>query len=139
MAPERCAQKYADDLRLALGERGDGTPQFPLIILGLGEDGHTGSLFPGTDILFENDKLVRVAKETKEHPHDRLTFTPRLINAAQHVWFQITGNAKANATAKLYERSSPAVELPALIVEPTLTDITYFADAAAATAIRRSA
>lgn len=135
--PEHCARTYAAELTLALAKRSDGTPQFPLILLGLGKDGHTASLFPGTDILYENDKLVRVAVHTTDHPHDRLTFTPRLINAAREAWFLITGRAKAEAVAKLYQRSSPPIEVPALIVDPALTDITYFVDADAATEIKR--
>lgn len=125
------AREYAAELRREIPAGPEGTPHFPILILGLGEDGHTGSLFPHTDILAKNDELVRAAAGTAAHPHPRVTFTPRLMNAAAEVWFLITGAGKAQATAWLYERRRSAEEVPSLIVDPARTRVTYFVDGAA--------
>ncbi|MGH9534680.1 MAG: 6-phosphogluconolactonase [Terriglobales bacterium] len=124
--------RYADLLRRQLSPGPAGVPRFDVLILGLGEDGHTASLFPHTDLWREDQRLVRHAAATPEHPHDRATFTPLLLNAAAEVWFVITGEAKADAVARLYARNSPPEETPALLVDPARTRVVYFVDGAAA-------
>ena len=132
LPPEDCAVAYRQDLRNHLGPDAAFLPRFPLVILGLGADGHTASLFPRTRLYADDAALVRTAAATRDHPHARLTFTPALINAAAEVWFLITGAAKAEAVARLHARSGPPTATPALVVDPAQTRITYFCDAPAA-------
>lgn len=129
---EACAAAYVEQIRRQVPENSGGIPSFPLILLGLGSDGHTASLFPHTDLYAEDERLVRPAAGTAEHPHARMTFTPRLINSAEQVWFLITGAAKAEAVQRLFERSVEPEQTPALVVRPELTHITYFVDEGAA-------
>lgn len=124
--------RYASLLRRLLPPDPNGTPRFDVLILGLGEDGHTASLFPHTDLWHDDDALVRHATATADHAQDRATFTPRLLNAAEEVWFLITGEKKAGAAARLQARQLPPEEIPALVVDPARTRITHFLDAAAA-------
>ncbi len=107
-------------------------PSFPILILGLGEDAHTGSLFPGTNIYEADDQLVRKVHGTNDHPHDRISFTPKLMNAANEVWFVITGEQKAEAVEKLYQRKLTPKEAPCLAVDPQRTKVTCFVDGPAA-------
>lgn len=131
LGPAACAAAYAATIRREVAGRGGAaaTPQFPLIILGLGADGHTGSLFPGRNPYSEDNLLVRAVEETAAHPRPRVTFTPQLINAATQVWFVITGAAKAWAVEQLAERRADPEHVPALVVDPARTRITLFADA----------
>lgn len=127
LAPEACASAYADTIWAQVGAGPDGIPQFPLIVLGLGEDGHTGSLFPGRDPYAQDDLLVRAVEAAPDHPHGRITFTPRLINAAREVWFVITQSpAKTWAVEQLEQRTATVMQVPSLTVDPAQTRITVF-------------
>ncbi len=128
--PVDCARAYAQTIRRSLA--GAPVPRFDLILLGLGPDGHTASLFPGTDIYAEDDAWVRAVSGAADHPHDRLSFTPSLLNAAREVWFLVLGGEKRDAVARLRARRHSPRELPALVVDPARTAVTCFLDAAAA-------
>jgi len=126
LPPAECAAAYAAEIRKRIPGGPISTPQFPLIILGLGVDGHTGSLFPGRDPYVDDDLLVRAVEPTLDHPHPRITFTPKLINAATHVWFVVTGEKKAWAVEQLAQRTASVEQVPALVVDPDRTRITIF-------------
>lgn len=100
---------------------------FDLILLGLGPDGHTASLFPGTTALEEDKRLV-VANEVPQKKSTRLTFTFPLINAARAVFFLAAGEDKAPALAQIL-RGEPGVE-PAQRVQAARVE--WFVDQAAA-------
>ena len=126
LGPAACAAAYADEIRRQVPGGPESTPQFPLIILGLGEDGHTGSLFPGRDPYEDDALLVRAVEAAPDHPHARITFTPRLINAAREVWFVITGASKDWAVEQLEQRQAAVRQVPSLVVDPSQTRITVF-------------
>lgn len=129
--PAACAAAYAQEIRQRVGRTGEAVPQFGIIILGLGADGHTGSLFPGRDPYADDDLLVRSVHGTAVHTHARVTFTPKLINRARQVWFVITGANKAWAVEQLAERKATVQQVPALVVDPEKTRVVIFADASA--------
>ena len=91
--PQIAAQQYQDDIDLLATQRGEQVYQHDLILLGLGDDGHTASLFPETAALNETMQRV-VANFVPKLSSWRLTFTLSLINHARHVCFLI--NAKKN-------------------------------------------
>lgn len=91
-------------------------PRFDLILLGMGDDGHTASLFPNTTAIDENEKLV-AAPFVEKFNSNRLTFTFKTINAAEKIVFLITGASKAE-TLKLV-LSKPQKDLPASLVNAT--------------------
>ncbi|MGH9520481.1 MAG: 6-phosphogluconolactonase [Terriglobales bacterium] len=129
--PSACAAAYAQEIRQRVGRTGEKVPQFGIVILGLGADGHTGSLFPGRDPYADDDLLVRSVHGTQMHTHARVTFTPTLINRARQVWFVITGANKAWAVEQLAERKATVQHVPALVVDPEKTQVVIFADASA--------
>lgn len=111
---------------------GEPIPQFDLILLGMGGDGHTASLFPRTDALSESHKLV-VSHHVPVLGRNRMTFTCLLINAARHVMFLITGEDKADAVAAVLGDDKRArKEIPAAQVNPSDGKLTIVLDAAAA-------
>lgn len=94
------ALSYESELRLAFGARGDEPPAFDLIWLGMGPDGHTASLFPGSDALDEVDRWV--VGNWAPHPEAwRMTLTFPVLNAARAVIFAVEGENKADAINRI--------------------------------------
>lgn len=129
--PDLCeaAEDYARTLKSRFGP---GAPVFDSILLGMGADGHTASLFPGSAAL-ESGALV----EAVEVPHAiprRLTFTLRLLNSARQVIFLVTGSDKAEAVRAVLDAND--YRLPAARVDPRDGTCWWLLDAAAAALIR---
>jgi 6-phosphogluconolactonase len=112
-----------------------GVPSFDLILLGLGEDGHTASLFPRTDALRIQDQLV-AANHVPELDTWRITFTYPLINAAQQVAFLVSGERKAKIVQEIIEQKNP--EYPATHISPNPGELHWLLDKAAASLLKSS-
>ena len=121
------ARRYEAELRAALPKNEEGFPRFDLVLLGMGEDGHTASLFPGTPVLAERHRAV-VAVQGPKPPPWRLTLTLPVINAARHVWVMVTGKGKAPAMRRI--RAQLDSPLPIQQVSPA-TGMDWYVDAAA--------
>jgi 6-phosphogluconolactonase len=134
--PEReaASQAYTADLQRAFGT--NGTPNFDLIQLGMGPEGHTASLFPHQASLHEQQRLVMPVSVPKPPPA-RLTFTPPLLNAARHILFLVTGAEKAEAVQAVLEGEYQPDEYPAQIVRPTNGEVVWMLDSAAAGKLHR--
>jgi 6-phosphogluconolactonase len=102
-----------------------GMPRFDLVLLGLGEDGHTASLFPGDPALSVRDRACTTSRAVNE-PRNRLTLTYAAINAAAHVAFLVTGSGKGAALRAVQERS-----VPAAAVKPQDGELVWFLDQSA--------
>ncbi len=108
-------------------------PCFDLILLGMGHDGHTASLFPGPIPPSEKtDSIIGVRAQYDGRPAQRITFTPRLINAARHILFLTTGAAKAHALHHVLEGDANPQQWPAQRIQPSSGDITWLIDEPAA-------
>ena len=119
--PKLAAQEYQDHLNLSATQRGEQLYRHDLILLGLGDDGHTASLFPGTAALGEKVEKV-VANFVPKLNTWRLTFTLPLINQARHICFIVDGNKQE----KLIERVLRGdLALPAAHVAPVNGQITW--------------
>jgi len=99
-----------------------------LVVLGLGEDGHIASLFPGRGAVLETVHRVAAVLDAPKPPPRRLTLTPRALAEAREVLVLVTGSEKAAAAARALETSGPASELPARLVR----DRVWLLDRAAA-------
>jgi 6-phosphogluconolactonase len=128
------AQRYESDLlrafSLSLEESLSSPPRFDLILLGMGPDGHTASLFPGHPAVEEKTRLVVRVDGAPKPPPTRVTFTLPLINAARHVAFLVTG-ADKNAALRRVLNGDPA--LPAARVVPREGTLVFLSDATALT------
>lgn len=124
--------------RIRVGVRADEEiPRFDLVLLGLGTDGHTASLFPETPALAEDARLV-VANPVAKLGTDRLTFTYPLINRAAHVMFLVAGSDKADTLRTvLAESESDDTTFPASRVRPHDGKLTWLIDEAAAGSLPR--
>jgi 6-phosphogluconolactonase len=135
--PERAAIEYEQAIReffkLARAE----WPRFDLILLGLGEDGHTASLFPGTTVLHEQTRLVAAPYVEKLHAH-RLTLTPPVLNHAAHVIFLVSGKAKAGILRDILEGEYQPDQRPAQLIRPEQGNLIWITDRAAASTLAMS-
>ena len=111
-------------------------PVFDLVLVGLGADGHTASLFPHTAALAEETRLV--VPNEGEGTGPRLTVTLPVINAARRVWFLVTGAEKAGMVAEVLEGLRMHAAIPAQAVAPTPGVLTWLLDNAAARDLGRS-
>jgi 6-phosphogluconolactonase len=125
--PGEAANEYATILRTDMGN----VPQFDLILLGLGPDGHTASLFPGSDPNAEDAVLVR-GVYAKSQMMWRVTLTPEVINAARVVAFAVEGTEKAEILHKVYDGPRNPTEYPAQIVQPSSGRLYWIVDDLAA-------
>jgi len=125
--PKQAAEEYARVLVDDLGP----TPQLDLVMLGMGPDGHTASLFPGNNPETDSDKLVRaVYAETQQMW--RITLTPKVINAARNVVFAAEGATKAGTLAAVREGPYNPLQYPSQIVSPTNGRLIWLVDESAA-------
>ncbi|MBI4512522.1 MAG: 6-phosphogluconolactonase [Gemmatimonadetes bacterium] len=132
--PEEAARAYGTTLVEFFGPGG---PQFDLVLLGLGKDGHIASLFPGSSALRARKRLV-AAVEGPKPPRERLTLTLPAINRATRVGFLVTGQAKAEAVRSALEGSHGVWRSPARGVEPTEGEVCWWLDREAAQLLRRA-
>ena len=135
---DRDAASYAYTVEMQQVFGSDGVPSFDLIQLGMGPEGHTCSLFPHQASLHEQQRLVMPVVVPKPPP-PRLTFTPRLLNAASHVLFLVTGAEKQDAVKAVLEGEYQPDEYPAQIVKPSKGEVTWMLDKAAAGKLQRTA
>jgi 6-phosphogluconolactonase len=119
--PQIAAQQYQDDVDLLATQRGEQIYRHDLILLGLGDDGHTASLFPETAALNENVRRV-VANFVPKLTAWRLTFTFPLINQARHVCFLVNAAKHAELIERVLEGDS---KYPASRVNPSSGDLTW--------------
>lgn len=125
--PQLAAAAYAGVLRDLLGP----SPAFDLVLLGMGPDGHTASLFPGSDPFEDDAQLVRAPWVEKLGAH-RITLTPRAINGARAVAIATAGEAKAEALKNAIQGPHDTVRTPIQAVQPDGGSLSWFVDAAAA-------
>lgn len=112
--PQAAAAAYEKHLQEFFGLESGALPRFDLILLGIGEDGHTASLFTGSDALNETKRLV-IAPFVEKLNSYRLTLTLPVLNSGAEVWFLVTGASKADAVKKVLRGSA---DLPAAKVQP---------------------
>lgn len=133
--PGMAATRYEQMIRSTVPAR-ENLPCFDLVFLGMGDDGHTASLFPGTPAVRETTRLA-VANPVSKLDATRLTLTPSLINAARHVVFLVGGAGKADMLHKVLDGPGNVDLTPSQIVRPTAGSLVWLIDNAAAAKLDR--
>jgi 6-phosphogluconolactonase len=131
--PEKEAKRYSKELEEKLKSRGK-DPVFDLIILGLGEDGHTASIFPDQLEFLDYPESCAVAV----HPitgQQRITITGNVLNNSNRVYFLVTGESKAMRVSEIMNDSEAAKLLPAYYITPKNGNLIWFLDEEAASLI----
>lgn len=127
--PHENAQRYEQELKTYF--TGSDWPRFDLVLLGMGEDGHTASLFPGTAATSEKAAWV-VANWVEQLKEFRLTLTSPAINSAARIMFLVTGANKASRLAAVLNGPFQPDVLPAQLIKPDQGELIWMVDKAAA-------
>jgi 6-phosphogluconolactonase len=125
-SPRDSAEKYEEELRSFFGIQKNEFPRMNLILLGMGEDGHTASLFPGANAVHEAEYLAVAVIPLEKTKRERISLTLPLINNAENIIFLVTGNKKAAVVRDVLEKEMES--LPASRVKPNKGNLFFFLD-----------
>ena len=126
----RVAEEYEQTIRIFFALKAGELPRFDLVLLGLGPDGHTASLFPGSPALQERSRLV-AANWVQKLGQYRLTLTAPVINNAAEVIFLVSGEEKTAALQSVLYSDAPAEQFPAKLIQPVKGRLIWLVDRAA--------
>jgi len=126
--PQEAAQIYDQQLQAFFGSDSQTLPRFDIVLLGLGPDGHTASLFPHTEALQVCDRNVTVGHRDGQ---PRITLTVPVINQAQCILFLVTGANKQDALTQIFAENADAKEFPARLIQPLNGKLSWLLDASA--------
>ena len=136
LEPKAAAQDYI----LQLKQNATGTLAWPVldcVLLGMGADGHTASLFPGQVNSSESiSPAIAVTADYMGRPANRVTLTPLVFNSARHVLFLVTGENKAHALSEVLHGANDPLHFPAQRIRPVNGDVTWLIDQAAASLLQ---
>ncbi len=127
--PARAARDYAATLKVFADAPLD-WPRFDLVLLGMGEDGHTASLFPGSPVDVDSPTLA-VTANYQDRPANRVTLTPMVFNQAREIWFLVTGSSKAETLRKVLKGEYKPDVYPAQRIQPVNGNLVWMIDEAA--------
>ena len=129
--PAGAARDYEEELRSFFGLGDEDFPRFNLVLLGLGDNAHTLSLFPGDPAIHERERLAIAAKVDAPEPH-RVTLTAPVVNNAARVMFVVGGALKAQAVKDVLEGPRDPDRFPAQLIQPTDGELVWLLDKSAA-------
>lgn len=133
LSPEEAAKEYT--LTIANHFK-DQKIRFDLILLGLGDNSHTASLFPFTSVLSDKSASVKAVFLETQNVY-RITMTAPLINQARHIAFLVYGKAKADAVRHVLEKELNEKKYPAQLIHPEKGDLQWYLDEAAASGLKK--
>src|ERR1700687_743226 len=134
--PQMAARRYEEELRRVFELDPGGKPRFDLVILGMGVEGHTASLFPGSEWIHENPRLA-VAVWVEKLKSFRITLTPSVFNQAACVMFLVSGEEKAEALKQALEGPRRPELFPVQAIRPLDGSLLWLVDRAAASKLSR--
>lgn len=136
LGPRQAALDYAKVLS-AFAENNHPWPVFDVAVMGMGEDGHTASLFPGMHNPGEDESpVVHVSASYQNRPADRVTLTPMVFNSSRNVLFLVAGEAKAAILQKVFSDQRDLLNIPVQRIQPAKGNLIWYLDSSAAKSIK---
>ncbi|HRQ23536.1 MAG TPA: 6-phosphogluconolactonase [Anaerolineales bacterium] len=129
LEPVQAAQVYAQTLS-GFAEASFDFPRFDLVLLGMGDDGHTASLFPNSPVDMDSP-VVAVTAHYQDRPANRVTLTPLVFNQAREIWFLVTGAGKAETLHNVLKGARNLEKYPAQRIQPVDGKLVWLVDEAA--------
>ena len=129
LEPASAAQAYAHTLS-GFADAPFDFPRFDLVLLGMGDDGHTASLFPGSQVEIETSTIA-VTAHYQDRPANRVLLTPKVFNQAKEIWFLVTGAGKAETLRNVIKGEKNLELLPAQRIQPIDGALVWMIDEAA--------
>lgn len=136
LGPDSAAKEYAQTLSRFADPPLD-FPRFDLVLLGMGDDGHTASLFPGSPVDISMPALA-VTAHYQDRPANRITLTPLVFNEAREIWFLVTGQGKAETLKKVIEGEFNPEVYPAQRIHPIDGNLVWMIDEAAGSLLNKN-
>lgn len=133
VSPEEAAARYTNDINLYFAGF---DARFDLVLLGLGDNSHTASLFPHTPVLHDNTASVKEVFLNDQQVF-RITMTAPLINQAHHIAYLVYGSGKAEAVHHVIEDKKDIENYPAQLIKPSDGDLQWFLDTEAAALLKK--
>lgn len=130
LEPASAAEAYARTLS-GFAEPPLAFPRFDLVLLGMGEDGHTASLFPNSPVDL-TVPVIAVTAQYQDRPANRVTLTPLVFNQAREIWFLVTGEGKAETLRNVLKGEKNPEKYPAQRIQPVNGKLIWMLDEAAA-------
>ncbi len=127
-SPDETARAYEAQIRRTLPVEAGALPRFDMVLLGLGEDGHTASLFPGHPALQENRRWVVPVFNAPKPPPVRVTMTLPVINAARQVLIVVAGSRKAGVVGRVLHPGNEDLKMPVQRLNPVNGALSWFLD-----------
>jgi 6-phosphogluconolactonase len=131
--PEYEAKRYASEIEKQV-EIVNGLPQFDIILLGMGDDGHTASIFPPQIHLLQSEQIVSLAQNPYNQQH-RITLTGMVINNAARIYFLVTGKSKAEVVKQIFSKTLGYLKYPASHIKATHGELIWYLDEEAASGL----
>lgn len=129
--PSRSAENYERSIRNVFQANGKEIPSFDLNLMGIGDEGHTASIFPDSPVFDVQDRLVTFVHVEKVKMW-RITFTLPLLNHARHVVFMVEGKGKQDILPQVLDSANPSRTIPAQFIHPVNGTLEWFVDELAA-------
>ena len=129
LEPASAAQAYAHTLS-GFADAPFDFPRFDLVLLGMGDDGHTASLFPGSPVDIETSTIA-VTAHYQDRPANRVSLTSKVFNQAREIWFLVTGAGKAETLRRVINGERNLEQLPAQRIQPVNGNLIWMIDEAA--------
>ncbi|MDC0358145.1 6-phosphogluconolactonase [Oligoflexia bacterium] len=135
--PQASADAYADTIRELEGVSVGELPAFDVVLLGMGEDGHIASLFPGSEVLGREDGSLCHAVKQPGGEGYRVTLSKNALFSAHHVIFIVRGEQKSSIVQRVLEGDEPPETLPAKFANSATGKVTWMLDSASASKLNR--